>query len=300
MEIDLNEKNLSVFKALASPVRIKIINLLSHKAMNINDLSKKLGLSKSIVSMHVTKLADANIISITRKAGKNGQQKISELRVNYIGINLPNNISNAFSHYDVEMPVGHFTNCHVEPTCGLATDHDYIGNLDDPQYFMDPQRVEANILWFSSGFVEYKVPNFLKATQKIQQIDISMEIGSEFPFANNNWPSDISFILNNTELGTWESPGDYNDIRGKLNPAWWPDNMNQYGLLKRLEITEQGTFMNGDKISDVTVQNFIKQSEYWDLVFKVKQTAEHPGGLTIFGKSFGNQPQDINFKFYYA
>ncbi|PTM23627.1 transcriptional regulator [Lactobacillus sp. PFC-70] len=299
MEVELSETYLGLFKALASPVRIKIIQILARQPMNINELSQRLGLSKSIVSMHIQKLNAAGIISVASRPAKNGRQKISELSVNYIGIKLSDSFERAFSHYDVEMPVGHFTNCAVTPTCGLATKQDYIGNLDDPQYFMDPHRVEASILWFSSGFIEYKVPNFLKATQKLQQIDISMEISSEFPFANNNWPSDISFVLNNTDLGIWESPGDYNDRRGKLNPSWWTNNMNQYGLLKTLEITQQGTFMNGDKISEVTVKNFIRQSEYWNLTFKVEKTADHPGGLTIFGKDFGNHPQGIKFKFYY-
>ena len=34
-----------------------------------------------------------------------------------------------------------------------------------------------------------------------------MEVSSEFPFSNNNWPSDITFSLNGVELGTWTSPG---------------------------------------------------------------------------------------------
>ena len=40
------------------------------------------------------------------------------------------------------------------------------------------------------------------------------------------------------ELGTWTSPGDFADIRGKYTPDWYPDNLNQYGLLKTIRITK--------------------------------------------------------------
>ncbi len=72
-----------------------------------------------------------------------------------------------------------------------------------------------------------------------------MEVSSEFPFSNNNWPSDITFSLNGVELGTWTSPGDFADIRGKYTPDWYPDNLNQYGLLKTIRIMDHGTYMEG-------------------------------------------------------
>ncbi|MFC5469175.1 hypothetical protein ACFPPD_10630 [Cohnella suwonensis] len=56
-----------------------------------------------------------------------------------------------------------------------------IGQYDDPRYFMDPERFQAAILWFSIGHVEYKVPNYLYQNQKLIEIEVSMEIGSEAP-----------------------------------------------------------------------------------------------------------------------
>ncbi len=53
----------------------------------------------------------------------------------------------------------------------------------------------------------------LEEDQHLEMLEISMEIASEFPFSNNNWPSDITFSLNNKYLGTWTSPGDFSDIR---------------------------------------------------------------------------------------
>lgn len=120
----------------------------------------------------------------------------------------------------------------IKPTCGLATLQEFIGNVDEPRYFMDTRRMDARILWFTEGFVEYQTPNYLNEDEKAEMIEISMEISSEFPFHNNNWPFDITFYLNDVELGTWTSPGDFADIFGKLTPEWYPDNLNQYGLFK--------------------------------------------------------------------
>lgn len=116
------------------------------------------------------------------------------------------------------MPIGHYTDYDLKPTCGLATEKDFVGPVDEPKYFMDPKRVDAEILWFTEGYVEYNVTNFLKKDEKLQQFEISLEIASEFPFANDVWPSDITFSLNGIELGTWTSPGDFADTRGKLTP----------------------------------------------------------------------------------
>lgn len=134
----------------------------------------------------------------------------------------------------------------------------------------------------------------------LEQIDISMEISSEFPFSNDVWPSDITFTLNGTELGTWTSPGDFADTRGKLNPSWWPSNLNQYGLLKTLRVTHHGTYMDGDLLSQVSISDLNKTAETWEIRIEVKPDAENVGGVTLFGKKFGNHDQDINFKAYYS
>src|SRR5699024_8894480 len=135
---------------------------------------------------------------------------------------------------------------------------------DEPRFFMDSRRMNANILWFTSGYVEYKTPNLLKAADTLHQIDISMELSSEFPFSNDVWPSDVTFWLNDIKLGIWTSPGDFADTRGKLNPDYWPDNLNQYGLLKTIRITKHGTYIDGDLLSDITVDDIHQGLEVWN------------------------------------
>ena len=56
MQIDATEKSLPVYEALASKVRLQIIQLLSKQDMNVSELAQALGLSSAIMTMHVKKL----------------------------------------------------------------------------------------------------------------------------------------------------------------------------------------------------------------------------------------------------
>ena len=128
-----------------------------------------------------------------------------------------------------------------------------------------------------------------------------MEISSEAPGIDNNWPSDISFYINDILVGVWPSPGDYGEVRGMLTPDWWPPNWNQYGLLKLLVINHRGTYIDGLKISDVTT-NILKLDYTSTIRFRmaVEEDATHVGGLTLFGRSFGNYSQDIQVSINYT
>ncbi|GAB6929881.1 ArsR family transcriptional regulator [Paenibacillus sp. JCM 10914] len=299
MQLEIDTSSLVVYEALASEVRIKIIQLLSKNKMNIKDLAKELQISSPIVTKHIQKLEDAGIIRTEKVPGKSGQQRISILKVDHIEINFPKKIFHSFAAYETSVPIGHYTDYDLKPTCGLATDKEFIGRVDEPKYFMDPKRVDAEILWFTEGFIQYHIANFLQEDEKLQQYEISLEISSEFPFSNDVWPSDITFSLNGLELGTWTSPGDFADTRGKYTPAWWPHNINQYGLLKTIRITSHGTYIDGDPLSAVSVDDLDPRCDRWTFQIEVKADAEHVGGATLFGKKFGNHAQDIQFKIYY-
>ncbi|MNE76456.1 hypothetical protein D3C80_1726940 [compost metagenome] len=101
-------------------------------------------------------------------------------------------------------------------------------------------------------------------------------------------------------LGFWTSPGDYGDSRGKYTPAWWPALTNQYGLLKQLRITPKGTFMDGLKLSDVTLDQVGIRDKQWTFRLSVEENAEHIGGLTLFGKGFGNYNDDLVVELFYT
>ena len=69
---------------------------------------------------------------------------------------------------------------------------------------------------------------------------------------------------------------------------------SQYGLLKVWRITDQGAFVDGTQISDVTLKALnIDANKYMAVRIGVRENAANVGGINIFGKRFGNYPQDI-------
>ncbi|WP_438445309.1 ArsR/SmtB family transcription factor [Gorillibacterium sp. sgz5001074] len=301
MIIDLSEESLPVYEALASHVRIQIIHLLSEKSMNIRELAEALKLSSAIMTMHVRKLEKAGIITSSMVPSKGGAaQKICSLHTDRIEILFPSKQAAKREYHRMEVSIGHYTDFDILPTCGICTPDRIIGMFDDPRYFLDPDRVNAKILWFGEGYIEYKIPNYLMNSEKPEELEISMEISSEAPNTNNDWPSDISFFLNGVPIGTWTSPGDFGGNPGRLNPGWWSKDVNQYGLLKRLTITPDGTHMDGMKLSNVTLDQVDIRQRQWTFRMAVLKDAAHIGGLTLYGSAFGNYPQDIVFKLFYS
>jgi predicted transcriptional regulator len=300
IQANTDAKWLPLYEALASEVRLAILNMLEQESMNVKDIAASLGLSSAIVTMHIRKLETAGLLHsrMVRKDG--GTHKMCELAEQSIHIELPYRSERAMSCHETMIPVGHYTECEVYPTCGIATREHYIGQFDDPRYFLEPDRMNAGILWFGYGFVEYKVPNYLLAAQQPEALEIMLELGSEAPGVNENWPSDISFRLNGRELGIWTSPGDYGKQRGKFTPSWWPETVNQYGLLKLIRVQEDGTYIDGQRLSDTSLKDIALHRNQWTFRIGVDQEANHVGGVTLFGSGFGNYNQDIVFRVYYS
>lgn len=300
MQIELSSNSLPILKALASDTRIKIIELLSEKKMNVNELARTLNMSNPVTANHVKILEHAGIIKVERFPGKAGIQKQSILQLDQLVIDFPKKNYSAYKSYEVSTPIGQYVNFFVLPTCGLASTSGPIGRFDEPKYFANPERVDAEILWFTQGFVEYKIMNPLRDNECLEAVEITMELSSEFPEGKNHWLSDISFKINNSDLGTWLSPGDFVDSRGKNNPDWWPNNINQYGLRVIIKITEKGVWINEIQTSEHTVSSLELQQILYDFKIEVKENAEHIGGCTIFGNGFGNYKHNIDFKYYFS
>ncbi|WP_028589671.1 ArsR/SmtB family transcription factor [Paenibacillus massiliensis] len=284
---------LEVFKALSSEIRIQILELLaSNQELNLNEIAKRLNLSNGAITMHIKKLEESGLIEIHSSVGKHGIQKVCYLNKDKLMVDFRS--KEADNLYEVEIHVGHYSNYQASPTCGLATKDSIIGDFDDPRYFADPQRIHSGIIWMAEGFLEYRIPNYLKANQSFREIQFSLELGSEAPGHADNYPSDIQFSVNGTEIGYWTSPGDFGDVRGTFNPDWWPPHLNQYGMLKLIRINKDGSFIDGCRISDITL-NDIALDYKSELTFRIAvgDKSMNKRGLTIFGKNFGNYNQDL-------
>ena len=199
------------------------------------------------------------------------------------------------------MPVGNYVDCQVAPTCGLLTEFGVIGQLDNPVAFYEPDRVHAQLLWFRHGYVEYRFPNRLPAHTVPESVQVSLELCSEALLHNNDWPSDITMWINGQEVGTWTSPADFGGQRGALTPDWWETWNTQYGILKTWEVRKNGSYIDGEQVAPVTLDDLaLAQQPYVTVRIGVKDAARHQGGVNIFGRKFGNHPQDIVLRLVYT
>jgi predicted transcriptional regulator len=203
---------------------------------------------------------------------------------------------------EVAMPVGLYTSCEVSAPCGLCSTDGIIGLLDVPDTFLDPSRMRAGLMWFTRGFVEYQFPNNARLSKTdIEAMEFSFEISSEVPGTATDWPSDITVTVNQKDVGTWTSPGDFGDQRGVYTPDWWTLRGSQYGKLKTWRVAKDGTYVDGVKISPVSLKDLdVSTHHSIRLRIGVKANARHPGGVNIFGRGFGNYDQDIVLRIHTA
>jgi predicted transcriptional regulator len=176
----------------------------------------------------------------------------------------------------------------------LAGADSVIGILDDPISFYGPDRYHAQLVWLSHGFLEYRFPNPIHGKINPNSFQLSMEICSEAAPSAEDWPSDIFLEINDKRIGIWTSPADFAGERGTLTPLWWPDWSSQYGWLKVWRVDEHGSFIDGRKISSISIKDLLLPDyPFISVRIGVDDDAVNKGGLNIFGKQFGNHAQDI-------
>jgi len=292
---------IEIAKALSNESRLDIFKQIQKADMNVNEIADMFGLPSSTATVNIKKLEEANLIKTELMPGVRGFQKVCSSQFDQLVVELkPGGASAEETARYVHMPIGLYSECEVRPTCGLVSDKSIIGYLDDPRSFYEPDKAGAQLIWFRQGYVQYQIPNKVPYDARLTGLEISMELCSEAPLYNANWPSDITVSINGVELGTYLSPGDFGGEPGLLNPPWWDLRNTQYGLLKKWKVDENGSYIDGRRLSDVTVDRLgIHDSPAFALRIGVKPDAANIGGLNLFGSKFGNYEQDLLVRFDY-
>jgi predicted transcriptional regulator len=295
-----DHRAVEMLKALASEPRIAILKYLTDRPAPINDIVRDLGLPSSTANMHIGVLERAGVVHTELRPASRGLQKVCARTYDEIVVALPRGERHARRAIELSMPVGGYTDVAAEPTCGLAGLEGIIGYLDDPSSFYEPERVLAHLLWFRTGYVEYRYPNRVPPGATIRALQLTAEVCSEAPLHDPDWPSDISVWINGRHLGAWTSPGDFGGKRGRLTPSWWHDTDSQYGLLKRWRITDAGTTIDGVALSNVALADCgLRPGVPIVVRIGVSPDAASVGGLNLFGRGFGNYPQDVGLRIEY-
>ena len=300
LHLESLREGLPLFRALGSDIRVRILETIARQGpIHMSAIASAVGITDSGLTPHMKILLKSGIIAVETTSGAHGAQKICRIKEERILVETRPNPDQS-SVFDSEIGVGQYTAYEVYPTCGLATSEHLIGELDDPRHFASPERMRADILWFGHGYVEYMLPNLLSSAQELTEIQISMELSSEAPGCAENWPSDIHFSINGHPVGYWTSPGDFGAVRGIYNPSWWCGGWNQYGMYKLLTVNQAGTFIDGIRISGVCLGELgVENNANMTFRLSVPETAENVGGMTVFGRSFGNYHQDIKVRMHY-
>ncbi len=291
------EERLDIIKGLASKVRISMLKLLDIEGpKNVNQIAAALGLPQSTVSSNLQILEDAGLIVTRAQKARKGSQKVCESVFSEILVAFGDvSTKRRDDEIEVAMPIGLFTRCEVSAPCGLCSADGVIGLLDVPDTFLEPDRMKAGLLWFTRGYVEYQFPNNTKLNNRLPKaVEFSMELSSEVPGTSADWPSDIFLEVNGKPVATWTSPGDFGDQRGVYTPGWWKLAGSQYGKLKTWRINGEGSFVDGVRVSDLRIGDLaLNEHRSIRVRIGVREDAEHPGGINIFGRGFGNYAQDI-------
>lgn len=278
-------------RALSSSIRLEICRQIMQKPMTLVEVAKSNNITNSTALFHLKILQEGDLVESKYLPGKKGKALVYFIKNWGIFLELANEHKSDSQIFEQSVGVGEYVEAEGS-TFAIATQERKL-HLNKNRIFSS-DRFKAKLIWTDGGKLSYAFENNFTVDTYIQELTISLEICSETKYYRNDWKSDITFALNNVELGTYTSPGDFGGIRGKLNPTWWGDENTQYGLLVTIAITEEGTFINTQKVSNISLKD-LDLSKDNKILFSIynKPDTEYYGGFNIFGDCFGNYPQDI-------
>lgn len=289
-----------VCKALASEVRLQMLAQLTRSPASVTELAAWLELPVSTASGHLQLLEEAGLISITPLPGSRGSKKVCNVQVEAVEVSIIRQLPDVqFSDclYSQDMPVGNYFDYRVSAPCGIASAQGFLAPDDDPAGFAVPGHVNAQLLWFTHGYLEYHFSLGCVEPAQIERLEFSFEACAEAYGYNESWRSDVSLWLNGTLLGVLACRGDHGGRPGAQNPAWWPRYATQFGDLHRVILSSEGCHINGQPGSDLPLQSLLAQEPgMLRLRLGVEPGARYAGGLNLFGPAFGEHPQGIRMQ----
>ena len=104
------EDGLDVLKGLASAIRVNILKTLhANGRLNVNEISRQLGLPQSTVATNVQMLEEAGLITTETVKAKKGHQKICTARFDEIIVRFEEEQRRDNDVIEVAMPLGLYT-----------------------------------------------------------------------------------------------------------------------------------------------------------------------------------------------
>ncbi|MBQ8971545.1 MAG: helix-turn-helix domain-containing protein [Clostridia bacterium] len=303
LSIERPELLRQICHALSSQTRIDILRMLGEGNKSVGELAKALDIPMSTAALSVRILEDANLILSEVQPGTHGSLKICSRKLDSLAVSLVHEQYSDAASLVLRMPIGGYSTADaITPTCGLASEFSVIGPMDSPNLFYTPERFAAQLIWFQKGFLEYRfAPPEALSEDNVEWIEISFEACSEAPMYRDPWKSDIAVEVNDVRLGVWTSPCDCGGRRGRLTPEWWSILSTQYGFLKTWRVDRSGTYLDSERISDITVRDLsLTDCGCVSVRIGIPDDAEHIGGMNLFGEKFGDHSQSLELRICYT
>lgn len=290
-----NEEQLDkLATALNSSIRRKMLRLLGERSYRVYGLAETLNIAVSTATFHLKLLKAANLVRILPNPNKKGNEKIISQGLAGVTLDFKSQLRYENEEFIYNIPIGSYTDFEIVAPCGLVNGDGMVYMHDNPNVFYAPERLTATLLAFTKGYVQYSIPAFEYKDKEIVSFTFSVELCSECPNYNNTWKSDITFWVNDAEVCTYRSLGDYGDRKGRFPIAHWPANATQYGILKKIRIDETGTYIDEKLVGELRVSDLnLHRHDLTTLRIGIKDTARYVGGVNIFGKNSGDTDQDI-------
>ena len=146
LSVNDTEKLALVARALGSDVRIRIMQLLGERSMSIVELAQAMNAPLSTISNNVVLLEEAELIRTERRNGVRGVMKLCSRKRDQIHIDLEGQEQRQIESHFQYMPIGHYIDCLIVPTCGMAGSQSNIGTQDDTALFYEPEHFDAQLL----------------------------------------------------------------------------------------------------------------------------------------------------------
>ena len=204
---------------------------------------------------------------------------------------------------EVAMPLGLYTSCQVSPPCGLcSTRRRSSASSTCPISSSIPSRMQAALIWFGRGHVEYKFPEQRQdlPTREIEALEFSMELSSEVPGHQHR------LALGHQPLGQRRA-GRHLDLARRFR--------RQARHLHAALVEARGLAIRQAEDLEITDERLLRRRRE-GLAGNARparprratirsgcgsastSNAKHPGGVNIFGRGFGNYDQDIVMRLY--
>lgn len=292
-----------VARALSAPKRLEILHLLgTNNIMNVNEVAKAIDLPISSTAMHICTLEEAGLITCAKQPSFHGTMKMCTRDKNEVVFQLNEGAATMQRVQMQQLPIGAYSDAgDIAPSCGLASISAPIGAYNNSRSFHLSERLNAEILWFKTGYLEYRFSMLSMEEIDINWLEVSFEACSQAPSDMAVWQSDVCVFVNGQLLGTHTCGCDSQGRRGTLNPDWWPNVPTQHGELLSWRVDQTGSYVKKQRVGDTCIADLmLPQKEMITVRIAIPSKEEPQVGINLFGNHFGDYNQGVTLQIGYS